>query len=96
MRLTRSGTFVHGNYWSSPEPFGRTNVSHGCVGLEDVKGGGGDTPAAWFFRRSLVGDVVEVVHSDDRTVAADNGLGGWNMGWREWKAGSALGRHGAG
>ncbi|MBC2869247.1 L,D-transpeptidase [Streptomyces mexicanus] len=96
LRLTASGTFVHGNYWSSPEPFGRTNVSHGCVGLEDVKGGGGDTPAAWFFRRSLVGDVVEVVHSDDRTVAADNGLGGWNMGWREWKAGSALGRHGAG
>ncbi|MFG3207437.1 Ig-like domain-containing protein [Streptomyces sp. NPDC048192] len=88
LRLTDSGTFVHGNYWSPNAP-GHVNVSHGCVGLRDVKGGGADTPAGWFFDRSLVGDVVEVVHSDERTVAPDNGLGGWNMGWQEWKAGSA-------
>ena len=87
MRLTASGTFLHGNYWA-PEAFGHTNVSHGCVGLQDVKGGGSDTPAGWFFDRSLVGDVVEVVHSDDKRVAPDNGLGGWNMGWKEWTAGS--------
>ncbi|MFF9621288.1 Ig-like domain-containing protein [Streptomyces griseosporeus] len=89
MRLTDSGTFLHGNYWA-PYAFGRVNVSHGCVGLRDVKGGGSDTPAGWFFDRSLVGDVVEVVHSKDKTVAPDNGLGGWNMGWKEWKAGSAV------
>ncbi|MET7386611.1 Ig-like domain-containing protein [Streptomyces sp. NPDC005385] len=86
MRLTDSGTFLHGNYWA-PDAFGHTNVSHGCVGLLDVKGGGSDTPAGWFFDRSLVGDVVEVVHSNDKQVAADNGLGGWNMSWKEWKAG---------
>lgn len=90
MRLTASGTFLHGNYWSVPEPFGRANVSHGCVGLKDVKGGGSDTPAGWFFDRSLVGDVVEIVHSEDRTVGADNGLGGWNMNWHDWKAGGAV------
>ncbi|MGV9994651.1 L,D-transpeptidase [Streptomyces sp. NPDC003374] len=90
IRLTGSGTFVHGNYWSTPDPFGHVNVSHGCVGLKDVRGGGSDTPAGWFFDRSLVGDVVEVVHSNDRQVAPDNGLGGWNMGWEEWKAGSAV------
>ncbi|MEU9335188.1 Ig-like domain-containing protein [Streptomyces sp. NPDC048290] len=90
LRLTESGTFLHGNYWADPSVFGRTNVSHGCVGLRDVKGGGGDTPAGWFFDRTLVGDVIEVVHSKDRTVAADNGLGGWNMGWRQWTAGSAV------
>lgn len=89
MRLTDSGTFLHGNYWA-PDAFGRVNVSHGCVGLRDVKGGGADTPAGWFFDRSLIGDVVEVVHSDDKQVAADNGLGGWNMGWQQWSAGSAL------
>lgn len=89
MRLTDSGTFLHGNYWA-PDAFGRVNVSHGCVGLRDVKGGGADTPAGWFFDRSLIGDVVEVVHSNDKKVAPDNGLGGWNMGWNEWKAGSAL------
>ncbi len=90
IRLTSSGTFLHGNYWAPADTFGRANVSHGCVGLRDVKGGGSETPAGWFFDRSLVGDVVEVVHSKDRTVAADNGLGGWNMNWKKWKAGSAV------
>ncbi|WP_320782446.1 L,D-transpeptidase [Streptomyces sp. CRN 30] len=90
LRLTASGTFLHGNYWAPRHVFGRTNVSHGCVGLRDVKGGGAETPAGWFFDRSLVGDVVEVVHSDDRTVAPDNGLGGWNMSWRSWREGSAV------
>ncbi|MFI6403236.1 Ig-like domain-containing protein [Streptomyces sp. NPDC050548] len=89
MRLTDSGTFLHGNYWAPDAP-GHVNVSHGCVGLRDVKGGGSDTPAGWFFDRSIVGDVVEVVHSNDKQVAPDNGLGGWNMGWKEWKAGSAV------
>ncbi|MFD7816227.1 Ig-like domain-containing protein [Streptomyces sp. NPDC059785] len=88
MRLTESGTFLHGNYWAE-DAFGNTNVSHGCVGLRDVKGGSSKTPAGWFFDRSLVGDVVEVVRSNDKKVAPDNGLGGWNMGWKEWKAGAA-------
>ncbi|MFG3030312.1 Ig-like domain-containing protein [Streptomyces sp. NPDC048253] len=89
MRLTSSGTFLHGNYWAE-DVFGRVNVSHGCVGLRDVKGGASDTPAGWFFDRSLVGDVIEVVHSKDKQVAPDNGLGGWNMTWKEWIAGGVL------
>ncbi|MGW8066413.1 L,D-transpeptidase [Streptomyces ziwulingensis] len=92
IRLTTSGTFLHGNYWAPADTFGRANVSHGCVGLRDVKGGGPDTPAGWFFDRSLIGDVVEVVHSKDKTVAPDNGLGGWNMNWKKWKAGGAVNR----
>ena len=90
MRLTRSGTFVHGNYWSPPGIFGTRNVSHGCVGLQDRKGGGADTPAGWFYDQSLVGDAVRVVHSRDRTVDPDNGMGGWNLSWARWRAGSAL------
>ncbi|MGW0364216.1 L,D-transpeptidase [Streptomyces sp. NPDC002990] len=90
MRLTSSGTFLHGNYWLSPDTFGNSNMSHGCVGLRDDKGGGSDTPAGWFFDRTLIGDVVEVVNSQDKTVAPDNGLGGWNMSWADWVAGSAL------
>ncbi|KUO14787.1 L,D-transpeptidase [Streptomyces dysideae] len=89
MRLTDSGTFLHGNYWA-PHAFGKANVSHGCVGLRDVKGGSSDTPAGWFFDRSLIGDIVEVVHSNDKKIAPDNGLGGWNMGWKAWKTGSAV------
>nr|WP_306318877.1 MULTISPECIES: Ig-like domain-containing protein [unclassified Streptomyces] len=90
MRLTDSGTFLHGNYWSGGV-FGNSNVSHGCVGLPDVKGGGSATPAGRFFDRTLIGDVVEVRNSADGTVAADNGLGGWNMGWARWRSGGADG-----
>jgi lipoprotein-anchoring transpeptidase ErfK/SrfK len=84
MRLTRSGTFVHGSYWAAPGTFGNANTSHGCVGLYDTKGGGEVTPAGWLFHQSLVGDVVEVAGSHDRTVAPDNGLSGWNLSWSEW------------
>jgi hypothetical protein len=85
MRLTTSGTFIHGNYWGG-SAFGNYNASHGCVGLRDVKGGSTATPAGWFFTHSIIGDVVVVKHSHDRTVAPDNGLNGWNMSWQEWKS----------
>ncbi|MFE2550653.1 Ig-like domain-containing protein [Streptomyces sp. NPDC059355] len=85
MRLSQSGTFVHGNYWASAGTFGSENVSHGCVGLKDVRGAGdGKQPAAWFFDESLIGDVVIVKNSKDKQIAPDNGLNGWNMDWAEW------------
>ncbi|MET8955443.1 L,D-transpeptidase [Streptomyces sp. NPDC004393] len=90
MRLTTSGTFIHGNYWGAPSVFGSVNTSHGCVGLQDKKGANDpDTPAAWFYNHSLVGDVVVVSNTGDKTVSPDNGLNGWNMSWDQWKAGSA-------
>ncbi|MFC9916531.1 MULTISPECIES: Ig-like domain-containing protein [Streptomyces] len=90
MRLSTSGTFIHGNYWGADSVFGRTNISHGCVGLNDARGGGDPTQdGAWFYNNSLLGDVVVVRNSDDRTIAPDNGLNGWNMPWDQWKAGSA-------
>ncbi|QTD96652.1 L,D-transpeptidase [Streptomyces cyanogenus] len=91
MRLTDSGTFIHGNYWGGDKVFGKVNTSHGCVGLKDVRGGGdGRQPAAWFFDHSLIGDVVIVKNSQDKTtLAPDNGLGDWNMPWNEWVAGSS-------
>ncbi|WP_030258290.1 L,D-transpeptidase family protein [Streptomyces violens] len=90
LRLTTSGTFLHGNYWAPRGTFGGANTSHGCVGLRDEQGGSPDTPAGWFYRNSLIGDVVEVIRSQDATVAPDNGLGGWNMPWEEWLRGSAV------
>ncbi|MFF7869149.1 Ig-like domain-containing protein [Streptomyces qaidamensis] len=91
MRLTTSGTFIHGNYWYNKgnPPFGRQGTSHGCVGLADVQGAGGSTPAKWFYDNSLIGDVVIVKNSPDKTVAPDNGLNGWNMAWSQWVAGSS-------
>ncbi|AJT61924.2 hypothetical protein T261_0233 [Streptomyces lydicus] len=89
MRLSSSGTFLHGNYWGSPSIFGKAGTSHGCIGLRDVKGGGGDTPGKWFFNESLVGDVVIVKNSHEQTVKPDNGLNGWNLSWSQWQQGSA-------
>ncbi len=87
MRLSTSGTFIHGNYWLPQSSFGQVNGSHGCVGLFDKKGGGDKgTPGAWFFKESIIGDVVEIKNSKDKTVQPDNGLNGWNMDWDKWKA----------
>ncbi|MDT0434358.1 MULTISPECIES: Ig-like domain-containing protein [Streptomyces] len=90
IRLTNSGTFMHGNYWGAKSIFGSVNTSHGCVGLSDTKGANDTgTAAYWMYSHSLVGDVVVVENTGDKTVAPDNGLNGWNLSWADWKAGSA-------
>ncbi|MEV7319103.1 Ig-like domain-containing protein [Streptomyces sp. NPDC093970] len=91
IRLTSSGTFLHGNYWGPKSVFGAVNTSHGCVGLSDTKGANDtSTPAYWMYSHSIVGDVVVITNTGDKTVAPDNGLNGWNMDWAAWKAGSAV------
>ena len=90
-RLTTSGTFVHGNYWASTSVFGHQNTSHGCVGLHDAKGANDSSVAGYrFYDSSMLGDVVVVKNSGEKTVDPANGLNGWNLSWPEWKAGSAL------
>ncbi|MDH2391909.1 Ig-like domain-containing protein [Streptomyces sp. HNM0663] len=91
MRLSTSGTFIHGNYWGADSIFGKVNTSHGCVGLNDAQGANDpNQPGAWFYDNSIVGDVVIVMNSKDTTIKPDNGLNGWNMSWADWKAGSAV------
>ncbi|MDL2077214.1 Ig-like domain-containing protein [Streptomyces sp. GXMU-J15] len=91
IRLTSSGTFIHGNYWGADSVFGNVNTSHGCIGLNDTKGANDKgTEAYWFYSNSIVGDVVVVENTGDKKVAPDNGLNGWNMNWADWKAGSAV------
>ncbi|NBE51339.1 L,D-transpeptidase [Streptomyces boluensis] len=86
MRLSTSGTFIHGNYWAASSTFGRDNVSHGCVGLRDQRGGGDSkTPAAWFYDQSMIGDVVIVKNSKDKKIQWWNGLNAWNLAWDEWE-----------
>lgn len=94
MRLTASGTFVHGNYWAGRSVFGTANTTHGCIGLADEKGGSPDSPAGWLFTHSLLGDVIEVRSRDaGDQVQPENGLNGWNLTWAQWVKGSALGVH---
>ncbi|MFJ1752438.1 Ig-like domain-containing protein [Kitasatospora sp. NPDC088134] len=82
MRLTDSGTFVHGNYWGNA--FGKANTSHGCVGLQDTKDGSDSSPSGKFFNSSMVGDVVTIKNSTSKTVSPDNGLSGWTLPWSQW------------
>ncbi|MGW1752912.1 L,D-transpeptidase [Streptomyces mirabilis] len=90
-RLTTSGTFIHGNYWASTSVFGSTNTSHGCVGLHDAKGANDSSvPGYKFYASSMLGDVVVVKNSGEKTVEPSNGLNGWNLSWSNWKTGSAL------
>ncbi|MBD0745387.1 Ig-like domain-containing protein [Streptomyces sp. CBMA152] len=90
MRLSASGTFIHGNYWGDKSIFGSVNTSHGCVGLSDTKGADdAGTAGAWFYEHSIVGDVVIVKNTGDKTIAPDNGFSDWNLSWSAWQAGSA-------
>jgi len=88
MRLTDTGTYVHGNNWSDHSKFGTENVSHGCVGLEDSKAdpdnGDDNSTAGKFYAASIVGDVVTIKNSVGEPVSADNGLSGWNLTWNKW------------
>jgi lipoprotein-anchoring transpeptidase ErfK/SrfK len=83
VRISNSGEFVHAAPWSTGSQ-GRANVSHGCVNLSTAN-------AAWFFRQTRRGDVVEVRGSPKRP-GDSFGVADWNMSWRSWLAGSALPR----
>ncbi|MFE1317037.1 Ig-like domain-containing protein [Kitasatospora phosalacinea] len=83
MRLTDSGTYVHGNSWSAGV-IGRSNGSHGCIGVTDTKSGSASAPAGKLYDSSLVGDVFKVVNSKGKVVDPSNGLSGWNTPWAQW------------
>jgi lipoprotein-anchoring transpeptidase ErfK/SrfK len=81
VRISNSGEFVHAAPWSTGSQ-GRANVSHGCVNLSTAN-------AAWYFRLTRRGDVVEV-RGSPRRPGSSFGVADWNMGWSRWLAGSAL------
>jgi lipoprotein-anchoring transpeptidase ErfK/SrfK len=83
VRISNSGEFVHAAPWSTGAQ-GSANVSHGCVNLSTAN-------AAWFFRQTRRGDVVEVRGSPKRP-GNSLGVADWNMSWSKWLAGSALPR----
>ena len=80
VRISNSGEFVHAAPWSTGSQ-GRANVSHGCVNLSTAD-------AAWYFRLTRRGDVVEVRGSPKRP-GGSFGVADWNMSWSRWLAGSA-------
>ena len=81
MRLTYSGEFIHAAPWSVGSQ-GSANVSHGCTGLSTANAG-------YLYNNTIIGDVVETTGSS-RYMTLTNGYGDWNVGFKEWKQGSAL------
>jgi lipoprotein-anchoring transpeptidase ErfK/SrfK len=80
-RVTSSGEFVHGAYWSESSQ-GQENVSHGCVGMSTKDAG-------WYFEQTQIGDPI-VVTGTNRKMERGNGWTDWELSWDEYKAGSAL------
>ena len=78
----RTREFVHAAPWSTANQ-GLANVSHGCVGMSLSN-------AIWLFNLSTVGDVIKVINSP-RTLEPGNGYTDWNVPWKQWRKGSALG-----
>jgi len=80
-KISTDGIYLHEldtTVWAQ----GHENVSHGCLNLNR-------TNAQWFYDHSLVGDVVEVVHSGGPEIQLWQG-GDWSVPWSQWLAGSAL------
>ncbi|WP_051778293.1 L,D-transpeptidase [Kitasatospora phosalacinea] len=84
MRLTTSGTYLHGNP-AARGAAGRANISHGCIGLPDTPEGSDDTPGGKVYNASKIGDVVVVRNSvKKQPLDPANGLSGWNLTWSQW------------
>lgn len=82
MRVTDSGEFIHAAPWSVGSQ-GYANVSHGCTGLSTDNAG-------WLYSMTNRGDVVEYTGTD-RGMEPGNGWTDWNVSWKEYQKGSALG-----
>ncbi|WP_235502788.1 MULTISPECIES: Ig-like domain-containing protein [unclassified Kitasatospora] len=84
MRLTNSGTYLHGN----PQAVGKAghaNISHGCIGMVDTLEGDENSPAGKVYAASLIGDVVIIRNSIKKEpLDPANGLSGWTMPWAQW------------
>ncbi|GAA2271340.1 Ig-like domain-containing protein [Kitasatospora cystarginea] len=84
MRLTNTGTYLHGNPQARGEA-GHANISHGCIGMVDTPEGDENSTAGKVYAASLIGDVVIVRNSVKKEpLDPANGLSGWNTPWSQW------------
>lgn len=84
MRLTSSGTYLHGNPQAAGS-VGRANISHGCIGMVDTPQGDENSTAGKVYAASKIGDVVIVRNSvKQEPLDPSNGLSGWTVPWSQW------------
>ncbi|MDQ8701435.1 Ig-like domain-containing protein [Streptomyces sp. LHD-70] len=82
-RVTDTGEYLHAAPWSAGS-HGFANTSHGCVGMSTGN-------AAWLYETLRQGDIVKTVNSYGEDMPTfGNGLGDWNMDWKDWRKGSVL------
>jgi lipoprotein-anchoring transpeptidase ErfK/SrfK len=82
-RISNGGAFVHANP-ATVGVQGIRNVSHGCVNTSVAD-------AKWFYENSLLGDVVNIIHSVVQPVTSDAGMYDWNFSYAEWSKGNLNG-----
>lgn len=78
-QLSYSGIYVHAAPWSVWAQ-GSSNQSHGCINVNTEN-------AKWFMDNFKRGDIVEVKNTVGSELPGWDGLGSWNVGWEDWKAG---------
>lgn len=80
-QISTDGIYLHqldSTVWAQ----GHTDTSHGCLNLNEAN-------ATWFYKNSVVGDVVEVRHTGGPKLQVWQN-GDWSVPWSQWVAGSAL------
>jgi lipoprotein-anchoring transpeptidase ErfK/SrfK len=78
-RISNSGIFYHSAPWSVGDQ-GYRNVSHGCINMSTEN-------AAWMQSISNRGDVIQIKNSGGPRLESWDGLGDWQIPWKEWAKG---------
>ena len=78
VRITRSGEYVHAASWN--HAIGERSTSNGCTNLSPAD-------AQWFYRFSLLGDVVRYPQTDGGPMPTWDADRDWNVDWSQWLAG---------
>lgn len=80
-KISTDGIYLHEldtTVWAQ----GHQDVSHGCLNLNRDN-------AIWYYKESLIGDVVQVVHTTGPKIELWQN-GDWSVPWSTWQKHSAL------
>ncbi|BCJ38538.1 hypothetical protein Athai_60410 [Actinocatenispora thailandica] len=80
-KISTDGIYLHEldtTVWAQ----GHQDVSHGCLNLNRAN-------AIWYYKHSLIGDVVQVVHTTGPKIELWQN-GDWSVPWSTWQKHSAL------